>query len=89
MVGLHGTVGEIKLMYRIVPKTTPRYMKFSQIKIRAIHKVLLFLMNRDSDIGLEYTRTQLASTCIFHFSKNYRVIKEVMLNLRSRYMKIL
>ena len=28
--------------YRIVPKTTPRYMKFSQIKNRAIHKVVLF-----------------------------------------------
>ena len=28
--------------YRIVPKTTPRYMKFSQIKIRAVHEVVLF-----------------------------------------------
>ena len=28
--------------YRIVPKTTPRYMKFSQIKNRAIHEVVLF-----------------------------------------------
>ena len=113
------------LRYRIVPKTTPRYMKFSQIKIRAVHEVVLFqgscyitflkivqpmtILNSYASrpikllIYLSHTlailnptshcsrmHVQNTCTCIFSiFRKIHRVIKGVVLYLRSRYMKIL
>ena len=39
----------IKLIYRIVPKTTPRYIKFCQIKIRTINEVLQYLCSYNAN----------------------------------------
>ena len=46
-------------IYRIVPKTTLRYMKFCQIKIRTINEVLQYLCSYNANsmaIFLPYIR---------------------------------
>ena len=43
------TEAETEVTYRIVWKTTPRYMIFSQKKIRIIHEVLKYLCSDNAN----------------------------------------